>query len=53
LNAAYLDVRVPLPVYCSTSVVFPHQKFSNVGDQLAHAAAVIAGALDFKEALLL
>lgn len=48
LNSAYLEFRAPVVVFSNPGLVFPRQEFKNQIEQVAHAATVIAAALDFK-----
>ncbi|CAG0917506.1 unnamed protein product [Notodromas monacha] len=48
LNLAYLQYRLPLPVWSSPGILLPQQEVSTLDGQLKLAARVIAGILDYK-----
>uniref|UniRef100_A0A3P8WNR1 Carnitine O-acetyltransferase n=1 Tax=Cynoglossus semilaevis TaxID=244447 RepID=A0A3P8WNR1_CYNSE len=49
MQSAYLDCRMPVPVYTSPGVVLPRMQFHDRQGQMRFAAKVIAGVLDFKK----
>ncbi|CAG0878478.1 unnamed protein product [Darwinula stevensoni] len=48
LMAAYLGVRLPLPVYSSPGILMPLQNFRGKQQQLQYAAALTAAVIDYK-----
>ncbi|KAG7332125.1 hypothetical protein KOW79_003959 [Hemibagrus wyckioides] len=48
MQSAYLDSRMPVPVYTSPGVVLPQMHFQDRQGQIRFAAKLIAGVLDFK-----
>ncbi|XP_028269598.1 carnitine O-acetyltransferase [Parambassis ranga] len=48
MQTAYLDCRMPVPVYTSPGVVLPRMHFQDRQGQIRFAAKLIAGVLDFK-----
>ncbi|XP_062855357.1 carnitine O-acetyltransferase-like [Trichomycterus rosablanca] len=51
MQLAYLDSRMPIPVYTSPGVVLPQMHFQDRQGQMRFAAKLIAGVLDFKRML--
>uniref|UniRef100_A0A7M4ETD7 Choline O-acetyltransferase n=1 Tax=Crocodylus porosus TaxID=8502 RepID=A0A7M4ETD7_CROPO len=51
LDDMYLNNRLALPVNSSPAIIFPHQYFKDVNDQLRFAANLISGVLDYKALL--
>ncbi|KAM6954457.1 carnitine O-acetyltransferase [Aplochiton taeniatus] len=49
MQAAYLDCRMPVPVYTSPGVVLPRMHFTDRQGQMRFAAKLIAGVIDFKK----
>uniref|UniRef100_A0A671UJ82 Carnitine O-acetyltransferase n=1 Tax=Sparus aurata TaxID=8175 RepID=A0A671UJ82_SPAAU len=49
MQSAYLDCRMPVPVYTSPGVVLPRMHFTDRQGQMRFAAKLIAGVLDFKK----
>ncbi|XP_026867113.2 carnitine O-acetyltransferase isoform X1 [Electrophorus electricus] len=49
MQSAYLDSRMPIPVYTSPGVVLPQMHFQDRQGQMRFAAKLIAGVLDFKK----
>ncbi|KAL8186853.1 UNVERIFIED_CONTAM: hypothetical protein K2H54_016754 [Gekko kuhli] len=47
----YLNNRLALPVNSSPAIIFAHQHFQDVNDQLRFAANLISGVLDYKALL--
>uniref|UniRef100_A0A8D0GFB2 Choline O-acetyltransferase n=1 Tax=Sphenodon punctatus TaxID=8508 RepID=A0A8D0GFB2_SPHPU len=48
LEDMYLNNRLALPVNSSPAIIFAHQHFPDVNDQLRFAANLISGVLDYK-----
>uniref|UniRef100_A0A8D0BKZ1 Choline O-acetyltransferase n=1 Tax=Salvator merianae TaxID=96440 RepID=A0A8D0BKZ1_SALMN len=51
LDDMYLNNRLALPVNSSPAVIFAHQQFHDVSEQLRFAANLISGVLDYKALL--
>ncbi|KYO27727.1 choline O-acetyltransferase [Alligator mississippiensis] len=51
LDDMYLNNRLALPVNSSPAMIFSHQYFKDVNDQLRFAANLISGVLDYKALL--
>ncbi|XP_077206675.1 choline O-acetyltransferase [Paroedura picta] len=51
LDDMYLNNRLALPVNSSPAIIFAHQHFQDVNDQLRFAANLISGVLDYKALL--
>lgn len=48
MQSAYLNCRMPVPVYTSPGVILPRMHFQDRQGQMRFAAKLIAGVLDFK-----